>query len=232
MHILDDPSELSVRACAFLRREAERAAVTYLPSECLPVPDRQGKYVSVPFELALRREGFARKFGGLRYQVRRVVLLPDGPHLDQRWWIYDLDGYTQQYRRGWSFGWHGEHVSAPVRYLQHTDGRFGVTDSGEFIPVFPTMAHLIESHALMDACAEWEPQRGGVIDTDRLCDDLPLIIEASGPWASWHMNAHCAVRRSLSWTSEGPRTLGHWIWTASPEGRRLVASVTRGNDEP
>ncbi|GAA2121089.1 hypothetical protein GCM10009780_81430 [Actinomadura alba] len=184
MHILDDPSGLSGRARAFLARVADRAEdIGHRPTEYMRVRDANGHVIPAPFELVIRREGFAQRFGGLRYPVRTIALMPDGPYLDRRWWRFDLDDHARQDRRGWYFSWYGEQVSSPVRYLQHTDGRFGVSDSDRFIPVYPTMLHLIESHALLDACSDWEPHRGFPegIDKAELIAELPPVPEASGP---------------------------------------------------
>lgn len=41
-------------------------------------------------------------------------------------------------------------MSPPVRYLVHSDGRFGVTFGDSFLDVSPSPHHLIEGHALMD----------------------------------------------------------------------------------
>lgn len=72
VHILDDPSGLSRRAVDFLARSAFMDPPKWerLPTDFMQVRDLRGKLVPAPWELVVRREGFARKFEGLRYTVR------------------------------------------------------------------------------------------------------------------------------------------------------------------
>lgn len=62
-------------------------------------------------------------------------------------------------RGGWYFEWIGEHVSKPCRDLIHTDGSVGTDMDGgsPYLPVAPSVPHLIESHALTDSVATWRP---------------------------------------------------------------------------
>ncbi|MFI8265780.1 hypothetical protein [Streptomyces sp. NPDC085665] len=56
------------------------------------VQDRAGKLVPAPMELIIRCEGFARRFGGLRYQVRHSWTL-DGERCETAYsWEYDHFG--------------------------------------------------------------------------------------------------------------------------------------------
>lgn len=221
MHILDDPSDLTDRAQAFLARVGERTEVQHQPTEFMLVPDRHGNTIPAPFELVIRREGFAQKFGGLRYPVRQSVLFPDGLDVRELFWEFTLFDFVRQDHRGWYFDWSGEHVASPVHYLQHTDGRFGVTDSGTFIPVHPTMLSLIEHHALLDKHAEWEPvSLPADAEVDGLRAALPVLPEASGPWARWHADEDTALHENLLWTSTQPRTWRRRVWVRTPEARR------------
>lgn len=226
MHILDDPSGLTDRARAFLARVGDRIEVQHQPTEFMIVRDRKGNAVPAPFELVIRREGFAQKFAGLRYPVRQSVLFPDGPDVYERFWEFTLFDFVRQDHRGWYFDWFGERVSSPVRYLQHTDGRFGVTDSTAFIPVHPTMLSLIEHHALVDEHAAWEPVGlPANADLDELRTALPVVPEASGPWARWHANDEMAIHETLLWTSTQPRTWLRRAWARTPEAARRLGRV-------
>ncbi|WP_436773630.1 hypothetical protein [Yinghuangia sp. YIM S09857] len=167
-----------------------------------------------------------QRFAGLRYRVRRSLVLPDGPGLYERPWEVTLFDYVRQDARGWHFDWCGEHVSSPVRHLQHTDGRVGVADANTFIPVYPTMLHLIESHALFDAYADWEPFGLSVgFPLDRLRVELPIVREASGPWARWYADGELALHENLMWTSIEPRRWRLSVWAREAIGRRRLGGI-------
>lgn len=226
MHILDDPSGLTDRARTFLARVGERTDVQHQPTEFMLVRDRNGDSVPAPFELVIRREGFAQKFAGLRYPVRQSVLFPDGPDMYERFWEFALFEFVRQDHRGWYFDWLGERVSSPVRYLQHTDGRFGVTDADAFIPVHPTMLSLIEHHALLDKYAAWEPiGLPAHADVDDLRSALPVIPEASGPWSRWHADDDMALLETLQWSSPQPRPWLRRVWARTPDAGRHLSRV-------
>ncbi|SCF98590.1 hypothetical protein [Streptomyces sp. Ncost-T10-10d] len=203
-----------------------------LPTDFMQVRDLRGKLVSAPWELVVRREGFAQKFGGLRYTVRggphgymhvpssvrqmqneypdevRTWLLDrmtrsaaKGPR--ERWdrflgWDFDLQCGVWQDRRGWFFHWGGEDVAAPFNRVQHTDGRCGAYLPLEnrpplFESEYPTVLHMIESQSLSDLVADWDEWHGATGPIARAFDELPVVPEASGPWAGWRMDADVAV---------------------------------------
>ncbi|WP_125807859.1 hypothetical protein [Actinoplanes sp. ATCC 53533] len=227
MHVLDDPDGFSPRARSFLRRaqvrQPERSRV---PTDFRSVPDRTGRLIPAPLELVVRREGFAARFGGLRYDVRRSVRLADERIVSVRRWQFDLLETVRAEHAGWSFAWHGEHVSSPVSYLGHTDGRFGVSAGGPFLEACPSLNHLIEGHALMDELADWEPvaptsleawtPNGGVNEHLReLLAGLSPVIEASGPCDRWWRSELLAIRLFDGWTDARPRPTGVMIWSRS-----------------
>ena len=224
MHVLDDPGGLSPRAQAFLKRSGSRSqtAPTRLSTEYLRVPDLSGQLIPAPLDLVVRREGFAARFGGLRYDVRLSIRFTDGRRQISRRWNFDLDGWIRREPHGWSFGWMGEEVSSPVRYLVHTDGRFGVLADGPFLEVSPSVDHMIESHALMDEVADWSPVTGSAleawvprsIDEMRYDDTGALVVvpEASGPCEQWLLSDTMAVRLFSGWTGGQPRQTGVMAW--------------------
>ena len=225
MHVLDDAGDLSPRAQAFLQRTGSRATgeKPRLPSDYLRVPDRTGRLVSPPRELVVRREWFAARFGGLRYNLRRSVFIGGDRHETVRQWRYDLLDRVRPEHSGWSFEWYGEHVSSPVFYLVHTDGRFGVSAGGPFLDVSPSINHLIDSHALMDEVADWEPVPASSLepwvpysDADarlqELTAGLVLVAEASGPCEQWWYSDERVVRVCRKWTDEQPRPTSVMVW--------------------
>jgi hypothetical protein len=117
-------------------------------------------------------------------------------------------------------------VSSPVRYLVHTDGRFGVTLGGSFLQISPSIYHLVEAHALMDELADWNPVAGGALETwvagrlDELgaSNDTALqpVPEASGPYDRWLRSDTLAIRLFGRWTDEQPRPTGIMAWTRDP----------------
>ncbi|BBH68082.1 hypothetical protein ACTI_47670 [Actinoplanes sp. OR16] len=213
MHILDDPGELSYRARSFLARAAVRQR------EPGSLPERRG-----PAELLVSLDHFTDRYGGMRYDVRRTVSLRGERVVTVRRWQFDLLGAARAERTGWSFGWHGEHVASPVRYLAHTDGRFGVSAGGPFLEVSPSFSHLIEGHALMDELASWEPVPPSSLEAwtpddsagarlRELLAGLPPIAEASGPYDRWWRSEHLAIRLFHGWTHTEPRRTGIMIWS-------------------
>ncbi|GII59838.1 hypothetical protein Pth03_82270 [Planotetraspora thailandica] len=231
VHLLDDLGGFSARAQAFLRRTARRetSARIGLPTDFMQVRDSSGRPILAPFELVIRREGFAEKFGGLRYDVRRSVILDKTRHDMMRRWDFDLAANAWSDRCGWYFDWIGEHVSSPVRFLIHTDGRMGVSDGGPFLEVASSVTHLIESHAVMDAVSQWDPWSSSLepwapsrfgIDLASRIDGLSLIREASGPFDEWWVSESVAIRNFRTWTSHRPRTRGTMVWTNGDQGRQ------------
>ncbi|XVU20991.1 hypothetical protein ACQPZJ_27395 [Actinoplanes sp. CA-054009] len=235
MHLLDDLDGLSPRAQAFLGRSGDRQPVDAdrLPTDYLRVPHRSGRLVTAPLELIVRREGFAQRFGGLRYGVRHRVRLDGELFETVRRWDFRLEDWIRCEPRGWSFGWVGERVSSPVRYLVHTDGRFGITVGGPFLEVSPSIYHMIECHALMDEMAVWEPLTGSALEawapsfvSGRFLDrsgGLRVVPEASGPCERWLRSDTLTVRQIRRWTEDRPRPASVQVWTrdgATPISRR------------
>jgi hypothetical protein len=229
VHLLHDLDGLSAQAQAFLKRRAwrEPCGTDRLSTEFLPFADASGNgSIAAPTELVVRREGFAARFAGLRYKVRRSVVL-GGQRLDTiRQWDFDLDDWIRTEPSGWSFGWAGERVSSPVRYLMHTDGRFGVTLGGPFLEVSPSLYHMIEGHALMDKVADWHPVAASALEAwtsggldssmhDQLTD-LRLVTEASGSYDRWLHSDTVIVRQFKVWTDSTPRPTGVMAWTRRP----------------
>ncbi|MET7402858.1 hypothetical protein ABZS66_56200 [Dactylosporangium sp. NPDC005572] len=223
--MLDDLDGLSPRAQSFVRRAGiRRPDQTRLPTDYLQVPDRSGRLIAAPVELIVRREGFAARFGGLHYDVRRSVRIGDERHDTLRCWQFDLLDVVRAEHMGWSFAWDGEHVSSPVSYLVHTDGRFGVSAGGPFLEASPLINHLIEGHALMDELHDWEPVPPSSLEAwvpndmtnthlRKLLDTLPIVPEASGPCNRWWRSDHLAIRLFYGWTGRQPRSTGVMIWS-------------------
>lgn len=177
-----------------------------------------------PLDLIVRREGFAARFGGLCYDVRRPVRIGDQRHDSVRRWSFDLLDVVRAELTGWSFEWYGEHVSSPVSYLVHTDGRFGVRADGPFQEVCPSINKLIEGHALMDELHDWEPVPQSSLEAwvpsdmtsphlSTLLEGLPPVPEASGPCDRWWSSDDVAIRVFHGWTARQPRPTGVMVWS-------------------
>ena len=146
-------------------------------------------------------------------------------------WGFDLGSRLCEERGGWSFDWRGEKAAVPVWFLAHTDGRMGVSDGGPFLEVLPSITRLIESHAVMDSVAAWDPHPGGgefAPGLETLTGELAEVPEASGPMSRWFMSDTIALQVSRQWTSEQPRGLRCRIWTRGDEGRRRVDAAVAG----
>jgi hypothetical protein len=236
VHVLEDLDGFSRRAQDLLRRTGRRDVdhKVWTPSESMWIRDASGRLKPLPIELVIRREGFADKYHGLRYTVRRSALLHRERHDITRLWDFNLGDGLWQDGRGWYFGWVGEHVSSPVRFLAHTDGRVGVSDGGPFVEIASSVTQLIESHAMMDAVSSWNPVpgslepwvpgRSGAESIDRL-EGLTLVPEASGRFERWLVSDSVAVREFWSWTSRQPRTRGRMIWTLGETGRQQIDRI-------
>lgn len=199
--------------------------------------DRSGRVIPAPLELVIKREAFHAKYCGLRYEVRRSALIGHQRYDVVRQWDFDLEDGSWADRWGWYFSWAGQRVSAPVRFVVHTDGRVGVDDGGSFIEVAPSVPHLIESHAVMDMVSSWDPWPGsldewvpsaaGTALADRI-EGLTLVAEASGRYDKWLLSDYVAVRSFWSWTSRRPRAKVVQIWTRGDEGREQAQAASRG----
>jgi hypothetical protein len=233
VHVLDDPAGFSDRARDLLTRTGRRepGPLARTPTDFLRVPDASGRLIPAPTKLVVGREHFQARFGRLRYEVSRSALIGAERHDVTRLWDFDLGAGIWADGLGWSFEWTGEHVSSPVRFLVHTDGRVGVSDGGPFIDIAPSVPHLIESHAIMDMVSSWDPQPGslepwaangaGVALADRV-EGLAVVTEASGPSETWLLCDHVAIRSFRVWTSRRPRARAVQIWTRGVEGRRQL----------
>ncbi|MCF2527840.1 hypothetical protein [Yinghuangia soli] len=216
MHVLDDPWDLSDRARGFLARVGDRVEQADRPSEFMTVLDRRGKRVPAPFALVLRREGYARRFGGLRYPVRQWIDFPDGPLRYDRDWEFTLVDHARQDVRGCAFEVVGECVASPVPYMQHVDGRFGIAEAETFafVPLYASMLQVIESHALLDACVDAErlavPPFGAA--PEEFAASLPVAAEASGPRQRWYADDRYVVRETFLRTAAEPRRTGWQVW--------------------
>ena len=225
MHVLEDLGSLTPTAQAFLRRAwVEPSMDARLSTDFKTVVDRTGKRVAAPLELVLRREGFAARFGGLRYDVRRSVRVGDQRFDSVRRWQFDLVETMRAEWGGWSFGWYGECVSSPVSYLVHCDGRVGVSGGGPFLEAWSSLHHMIEDHTLVDELADWEPVSLSSLEDwtplsvenkqlREVMDALTPVTEASGSCTRWWRSEDVAVRRSHGWTSTRPRPIGTMIWS-------------------
>ncbi|MFF1482242.1 hypothetical protein ACFVYD_32615 [Streptomyces sp. NPDC058301] len=228
MHILDDLTGLSSRAKSLLERTGWRddPQERRLSTEFLRVRDCFGQLVPTPMMLVIRREGFERKYGGLRYQVRSSYTVEGERRAVLRDWHYDLgEGMWSGSADGWYFDWLGERVSSPVRYLVHTDGRVGVDDGGGmFLEIAPSIPALIESHALTDAVSTWDRT---IAEVDSFAvaeqlDGLTDIPEASGSTIRWRLSDDVAVEEFRNWSSDAPHRWRAFIWSRGEAGRRQV----------
>jgi len=179
-----------------------------------------------PLWLVIRREGFEQRYGGLRYQVRNSYTVVGERHEVFRDWRYDLgEGMWTGSARGWYFDWFGEHVSSPVRYLVHTDGRVGVDDGGgTFLEIAPSVLALIEAHALTDTVSTWDRTTADV-DSFALAEQLDGLVdvpEASGRTIRWRLSGNVAVEEFRHWSSEAPRRWRAFIWSRGEACRRQV----------
>ncbi len=232
MHILEDLSQLSERAQDLLRRTGRRERPTpfELPVELWHVRDRTGRSTPAPMDLIIRLEGFEQRFGGLRYVVRHSRLIGGGRYEAAREWEYNHLGvrtaaWQDPRRGGWYFEWIGEHVSKPCRDLIHTDGSVGtdINGSSPYLPLAPSVPHLIESHALADNVAAWRPWPVGnpTADAVALLDGLVDVPEASWGSSRWRLSDSVAVMDEDTWDSQDPRrrTL---VWSRDEAGHRQM----------
>ncbi|MFF7577036.1 hypothetical protein ACFZBE_18915 [Streptomyces sp. NPDC008061] len=235
MHILEDPSQLSERAQGLLRRTGRRECPVRfgLPIELWQVRDHAGTFVPAPMELIIRLEGFEQRFGGLRYEVRHSWVVNGDRHETARGWEYDHLGvktaaWQDPRRGGWYFEWTGERVSKPCRDLIHTDGSVGTDVDGgsRYLPIAPSILHLIESHALTDSVATWRPWPVGspAATAIALIDGLVDVPEASWGGSRWRLSDTVAVMDRDSWDPKNPRrrTL---VWSRDEPGHRQVQAL-------
>jgi hypothetical protein len=228
MHLLDDLDGLSTRARHLLLRTGRRVP---------PDPDLEarithaaldGKEVArAPSLLAIRREGFALRYGGLRYTLRRLLIADGKRHDLARDWDFTLETSAwSDPAGGWHFDWRGEHVAAPVSYVLHTDGRVGAhSGSRRFLEIAPSVPALIESHALADEFAQWDRCRRNVDDVDRLGAAVAALVdvpEASGPTVRWRISPTLAFKEFQVWADEQPRPWHAVAWSRGDAANRLL----------
>ncbi|WP_158821037.1 MULTISPECIES: hypothetical protein [unclassified Streptomyces] len=187
-------------------------------------------------DLIIRVEGFEQRFGGLCYEVRHSRVIDGERYEATRDWEYNHLGvrtaaWQDPRRGGWYFECIGEHVSKPCRDLIHTDGSVGtdIDGGGPYLPVAPSIPHLIESHALTDSVATWKPWPvGGPAVTDiALLDGLVDVPEASWGSSRWRLSDSIAVLDQDAWGSRDSRcrTL---VWTRDDAGHRQIQEVLDG----
>lgn len=198
-----------------------------LATEFLQVRDQAGRPVPAPAMLAIRREGFEDRYGGLRYKVRSSFTIDGERHEVTRSWHYDLgQDIHPDASRGWYFDWYGEHASTAVRWLVHTDGRAGVDDGGgQFLEIAPSITAVIESHALTDMLSAWNRCTSLTIDAFALAQQLSgltTVPEASGPTTRWRISDTVAVHEFRHWSSQNPRYWRAFIWTRTADGQRQI----------
>lgn len=212
MHVLEDLGSLSVRAQDLLRRTGRREGLDSDPAvEPVRLQDHDRDIVSAqpPPDLLAWREGFLRRYGGLRYMVRSSFTA-NGERPEHAYeWRYELgDLVWADPDGGWFSDWYGEVVAAPIRFLVHTDGRVGGMDGwGVFLEMAPAIPALIESHALSDLVASWDRLPASEhrrLPADAL-EDLDHVPEASGPTRRWRLSEDFAVCQSQMVTSKGDR---------------------------
>lgn len=228
MHILDDPDGLSARARDLLSRAGWREPPLgpRLATDFLQVRGQAGRPVPASVMLAIRREGFEHRYGGLRYQVRNNYAFDGENHQVTHAWHYDLGHYVHEDPAcGWYFDWFGEHVSSPVRFLVHTNGRAGVDDGGgKFLEIAPSIP------ALIDMVAAWDRTTlkvDGYALAQRI-SGLTSIPEASGPTTRWRVSGTVAVQEFRHWSSQDPtRRWRAFIWTRGTDGRHQVEHATQ-----
>ncbi|MFJ9772334.1 hypothetical protein ACIRVF_13995 [Kitasatospora sp. NPDC101157] len=233
MHILEDPSGLSLRALALLDRTGcrQEPEEPRLPTELLRVRDRRGRLIPAPMELVIRREGFAQRYGGLRYTVREsLATAKDGRSEHSLTWKHELGSYVwPDPVRGWFFDWNGPSAAHPIRYLAHTDGRVGAENTvgdGVFQEMAASMLHRIESHAILDEVSAWDPWPiGHGLAIARHLDNLREVAEASGPVRRWRMSDAVAVMEFAYVSPTYPRGRQALIWSRGEEGHRQVSAA-------
>ncbi|WP_042447333.1 hypothetical protein [Streptacidiphilus jiangxiensis] len=183
-------------------------------------------------ELVIRREGFAQKFGGLRYTVRHSRAGVSGERRERTdEWSYELGTYAwADPVQGWYFDWFGPSFASPIRYLAHTDGRVGAENAsgdGVFQETETSMIHRIESDAVQDEVSAWDPWpiEGGSLAIAQHLDDLREVTEASGPMHGWRMSDVVAVMEFAYVSHQVPRERHALIWSRSEEGRRQIRAA-------
>ncbi|MGW6614721.1 hypothetical protein ACWGA0_14835 [Streptomyces erythrochromogenes] len=238
MHILENPSQLSARAQDLLRRTGWRVCPSLfeLPIEFWQVHDHAGKLIQAPMDLIIRCEGFERKYGGLRYEVRHSRVLNGERYETTRGWEYDHLGlstraWQDRRRGGWFFEWTGQRVSKPCRYLIHTDGSVGTdVDGGSpYLPIAPSIPHLIESHALTDTVSMWRPWPMGSLTESAvsLLDGLVEVPEASWRSSRWRLSDTVAVMDYDGGDRDNPRRMT-LVWSHGEAGHGQVQAALYG----
>lgn len=189
-----------------------------------------------PMELIIRCEGFEQRFGGLRYEVRSTRVVNEDRYEAVRRWEYDHLGvrtraWQDPARGGWYFEWSGERVSKPCRDLIHTDGSVGTDIDGgsPYLPIAPSVPHLIESHALTDIVSTWKPWLVGSLGASAvtLLDGLVEVPEASWGSSRWRLSDTVAVMDYVTWDRKNPRR-STLVWSRDEAGHRQVRAVLGG----
>ncbi|WP_406083756.1 hypothetical protein [Streptomyces virginiae] len=95
-----------------------------------------------------------------------------------------------------------------------------------YLPIAPSIPHLIESHALTDSVAAWGPWPMGspIATAVALLDGLVDVPEASWGSSRWRLSDSVAVMDQDSWDPPGPlrRTL---VRSRDEAGHRKVQEV-------
>lgn len=102
-----------------------------------------------------------------------------------------------------------EHNDAQCAIVMAIDGRIGVSWSGEFLPRYSHMTHMIESAAVWSMLLGWYHADAVRSEPEKVLRFLPrsrLIAEASGEHIRWWLGEDCVIYSETQLTA-GPGTL-------------------------